>query len=69
MKAPKQLPVPLLIGMEDSAKNNADALFFTQLFVPQAPQIALIADEKSHLRLSRRVLGDKRLRNGGFHET
>ena len=38
MKAPKQLPVPLLIGMEDSAKNNADALFFTQLFVPQASQ-------------------------------
>ena len=44
MKAPKQLPVPLLIGMEDSAKNNADALFFTQLFVPQAPQIVLMAE-------------------------
>ena len=53
--------------MEDSVKNKLDSLFFTQLFVPQAPQIALIADEKSHLRLSRRVLGDKRLRNGGFH--
>ena len=28
MKAPRQLPVPLIIKMEDSAKNNADALFF-----------------------------------------
>ena len=48
-------------------KNKLDGLFFTQLFVPQAPQIALIADEKSHLRRSRRVLGDKRLRNGEFY--
>ena len=28
-------------------------------------KVALIADEKSHLRFSRRVLGGKRLRNGG----
>ncbi len=26
----------------DSAKNTADVVFFTQLFVPRAPQIALI---------------------------
>lgn len=29
--------------MEISVKNKIDILFFTQLFVPQAPQIASIA--------------------------
>ena len=43
-------------------KNNADALFFTRLFVSERKQIALFRHEKL-FELSRAVLRNKSLRN------
>ena len=43
-------------------KNNADASFFTQLFVSERKQTTLMADEKSPARIShRRFMADEKL--------
>ena len=44
-------------------KNNADAPFFTQLFVSERKQTTLMADEKSPARISHRRFATKSLRN------
>ena len=44
-------------------KNNADASFFTQLFVSERKQTTLMADEKSPARISHRRFATKSLRN------
>ena len=41
-------------------KNNADALFFAQLFVSERKQIAFMADEKLHTQVSRRLFATSR---------
>ena len=41
--------------MEFSAKNNADAIIFAQLFASERKQIAFMADEKSPVRISHRL--------------
>ncbi len=46
-------------------KNTLDSVFFAQLFVPQASQIALIA--KANLKFALRFLRRERLRNGDFY--
>ena len=40
-------------------------LFFTQLFVSERKQIAMIADEKSPARISHRIFATRSLRNVG----
>ena len=49
-------------------KNNADAPFFTQLFVSERKQTTLMADEKSPARISHRRFATKSLRNGELYE-
>ena len=47
----------------ECVKNNADAPFFTQLFVSERKQTTLMADEKSPARISHRRFATKSLRN------
>ena len=44
-------------------KNMLDSIFFAQLFVSERKQIALIAEEKLHAQISRRIFATKSLRN------
>ena len=53
--------------MEFSVKNKLDSLFFTRLFVSEQKQIALIADEKLHTQISRRIFATKLLRNEDYY--
>ena len=46
--------------MRNNVKNNVDTLFFTLLFVSERKQIAFMADEKSHARISRRLFATSR---------
>ena len=41
-------------------KQSLDSDFFTRLFVSERKQIALMADEKSHTRVSRRLFATSR---------
>ena len=41
-------------------KKSLDSVFFTRLFVSERKQIALMADEKSHTRFSRRLFATSR---------
>ena len=45
---------------ENSVKKSLDSDFFTRLFVSERKQIALMADEKSHTRASRRLFATSR---------
>ena len=66
------MKVRFYAGMEISAKNKLDSLFFTQLFVSEQKQIAVMARHKKHafenLRFSS-PLRNKLLRNEDFYET
>ena len=44
----------------NSVKKSLDSDFFTRLFVSERKQIALMADEKSHTRVSRRLFATSR---------
>ena len=55
----------LKIGTVDiRLKNMPDSIFFNQLFVSERKQIALLADEKSPSRISRRLFATSRSEMG-----
>ena len=51
------------IKMPTEFEEALNQSFFTRLFVSERKQIAMIADEKSHTRISHRIFVIKSLRN------